>query len=139
VLLSVAPTERELDSINRGEKTNLFFLNRLGGKFNRVGIEPNTKAREYCQFPVYKSYEDLSKLKKPVRVAVPGGNLGVIALIMDFEKRGIEFKAGRLKGASDASLPVMAGDAVYVPSISVVEVVYLVEKEKLPEVPRRMP
>jgi len=36
--------------------------------------------------------------------------------------------------ASSLDEAVMAGDVVYVPSISVVEVVYLVEKGKLPEV-----
>jgi len=44
--------------------------------------------------------------------------------------------SSKISSAATAVLDeaIMAGDAVYVPSISVVEVVYLVEKGKLPEV-----
>jgi len=50
--------ENQLKSVLDVGCGNGFFLNhmKLGG-LNKVGIEPSDKAREYCEFPVYKDKE----------------------------------------------------------------------------------
>ncbi len=59
----------------------------------------------------YKSYGDLKKAKEPIRIATAGPNFAVVPLIMQLEKDGIKYRAARLKGAAEANLAVIAGDA----------------------------
>jgi tripartite-type tricarboxylate transporter receptor subunit TctC len=59
----------------------------------------------------YKNYEDLIKMKKVVRIATGQANFALLPLILDFEKKGIQYKVARFKGSADASLAVIAGNA----------------------------
>jgi tripartite-type tricarboxylate transporter receptor subunit TctC len=58
-----------------------------------------------------KSYQDIVNAKTPIRVALAGATFIVIPLIVDFEKKGIQFKFARFKGVEDAKLAVLAGNA----------------------------
>jgi tripartite-type tricarboxylate transporter receptor subunit TctC len=59
----------------------------------------------------YKTYEDLAKMKKVVRIATGQANFALLPLILDFEKKGVQYKVARFKGSADASLAVIAGNA----------------------------
>ncbi|MFB3883805.1 MAG: Bug family tripartite tricarboxylate transporter substrate binding protein [Thermodesulfobacteriota bacterium] len=59
----------------------------------------------------YTTYEELLKARKEVRIATGAGNFSILPLIMDLEKRGVQYKAARLKGSVDAALMVIAGNA----------------------------
>lgn len=50
-------------------------------------------------------------MKRVVSIAIAGSNIAVLPLLLDFEKNGVKYKAARFKGASDANLAVIAGNA----------------------------
>lgn len=59
----------------------------------------------------YKDFNALMKSKEEVRIATPGPNFAIVPLIMQLEKNGIKYRAARFKGAAEANLAVIAGDA----------------------------
>jgi tripartite-type tricarboxylate transporter receptor subunit TctC len=59
----------------------------------------------------YSSYEDLLKMGKEVTVAIAGSNFAILPLFLDFQNKGIKYKGARFKGAADANVAVMAGNA----------------------------
>lgn len=68
------------------------------------GVYTSTKSE-------YKSYEDLAKMKKAVRIATGQANFALLPLLLDLEKKGIQYKVARFKGSADATLAVIAGNA----------------------------
>jgi len=59
----------------------------------------------------YANYQDIVKTKTPIRIALGGTNFAIVPLLMDFDKKGIQYKVARFKGSAESSLAVMAGNA----------------------------
>jgi tripartite-type tricarboxylate transporter receptor subunit TctC len=59
----------------------------------------------------YSNYQDIVKTKAAIRIALPGTNFAVVPLLADFDKKGIPYKFARFKGAAEANLAVIAGNA----------------------------
>jgi tripartite-type tricarboxylate transporter receptor subunit TctC len=59
----------------------------------------------------YSTYGDLSKVKRDVRIGIGGTNFSILPMLLDLEKKGIQYKVARFKGSAEANLAVIAGDA----------------------------
>ncbi len=68
------------------------------------GVHTSTKSP-------YTSYEDLLKRKKDIRIGIGGTNFGILPLLIDLEKKGVQYKVARFKGSAEAFLAVIAGNA----------------------------
>lgn len=59
----------------------------------------------------YASYQDIVKTKNTIRIALGGTNFAVVPLLIDFDKKGVQYKVARFKGSAESNLAVIAGNA----------------------------
>lgn len=59
----------------------------------------------------YLSYEDIVKMKQVLRIAVATANFALLPILVDFDKKGVQYKVARFKGSAESGLAVIAGNA----------------------------
>ncbi len=59
----------------------------------------------------YYSYEDILKRKQPLRIAMAQASFSLLPMLIDFDKKGVQYKVARFKGSAEAILAVIAGNA----------------------------